>query len=530
MLTIILLTTAAVAVLGTAAMYLVPRTSTNDTWGLTWPRIASGALACMLMAWGVTAAGFHMARASAISYEEYWSGLEDKAWIDTTTCTRDGSCVHEYDCDSYVVMVTKTRQVPYTTTETYTDANGRLSTRTVTKYRTETYTEPETRWHSCPYVTHEYSFKVSDTLGDTHTIGSHWFPASPTSHRWTGTGYRDARFGFGQPSLPNVESGQPGLWVEAKKRLDAGTPGGVTKQMKYDNYILASADDIYAKASDQIAALKKDGLLPTVVTGTYDFYRADKVYGVGDLPGTDKDWQDALLRFNGHFGGEKQGDMHLVVVTDDRVSDPDSYTNALMAYWQSEALGKHALSKNGYVVVVGSTDDQTVAWARGFSGMPLGNEAVNVAVREDLTGTALTPTALLGTPAAPTSGAIGAVMFDESIGFERVQMVDYEYLFAEIEPSGGAKTLISAIIILLGLGIFFGLGMMPVLALAATDAHRRPGRSPRSPFASTSQRVGFGLTPEDLDDLNRFDGFDRTTGRLSRKQRDRFDRDLDGLI
>lgn len=518
MLTIIFVTTAVLTALAAAAMYLVPRSTTNDTWGLTWPRVTAGALACMLLAWGVTAAGFHMARASAVSYQEYWSGLEEKAWIDTTTCTRDGSCVHEYDCDSYVVMVTKTRQVPYTTTETYTDSNGRLSTRTVTKYRTETYQEPETRWHSCPYVTHEYSYRVSDTLGDTHTIGSHWFPTSPSQHRWTGTGYRDARFGFGQPSLPNVESGQPPLWVEAKKRLDAGTPGGVTKQMKYDNYILASADDIYAKASDQIAALKKDGLLPTVATGTYDFYRADKVYPVGDLPGSDKDWQDALLRFNGHFGGEKQGDMHLVVVTDDRISDPDSYTSALMAYWQSEALGKHALSKNGYVVVVGSTDGTTVEWARGFSGMPLGNEAVNVAMREDLTGSAFTPEALLGTPAEPTSGAVGAVMFDESIGFERVQMADYEYLFAEIEPGGLAKTLISITIVLLGLGVFFAMGMIPAIRAATAPGSQRSGRGPA--FAT---RTGFPRRSND------YLGYDRRTGRLSREERDRFD-DLDNLI
>lgn len=503
MLTLILITTIVLTVLGVAAMAFAPRYTTRSVssgvlagWALSWPRIVAGALISLLLAWAVTAAGFSIARGSAVTYYEYWGGHEAKAWVDTTTCTKNGSCRHTYDCDSYWTTET------YTDSETYTKPDGTTGTRSVTK------TRPVQKWNSCPYVTHEYTYKVSDTLRDTHTMGDHWFPASPSQHRWTGPGYQDARWGFGAANLPGVQTGQPIVWVRAKARLDAGTPGGVTKQARYDNYILASQDDIYAKASDKIDALKADGLLPKVVTGTYDFYRADKVYAVGALSG-EKEWQDALLRFNGTFGSEKQGDLHLVVVTDPKVTDPDAYAGAVRAYWQSEDLGKHALSKNGYVVILGSTDGTTVGWARGFSGMPIGNEAVDVAVREDLTGTALTPTAVLGTPAAPASGAVGEVIFDDSIGFDRVQMADYEYLFADIQPGWLARTFIVLVTLFLGMAVWFGLGALPAMAAASTTGRLHSGR------------LRTGGTP-------RFGVEDRLRGRFphSRISGDRFTGDL----
>lgn len=457
MLTLVLIGTALAVLAGLVIKFALPHITPGRDTSLTLTEMVVGTLLCALVVMpAVAGIGISIARAHGATFNEYWSGSEKAAVMDTTTCQRDGSCRRTYDCDSYIVMVTKTRQVPYTATEFYTTSDGRSSTRTVTRYRTETYIEPETRWHSCPYVTHEYTYKVTDTLGDTHTMGSHWFPENPAAHRWTGYGHTAARWGFGAPGLPSgVESGIPTLWAQAKARIDAGTPGGVTKVMGYKNYILASSKDIYEKSSGAIASYKKDGLLPTPVTGTYDFYKANKVYFVGKTPGDAADWQETAMRFNGHFGSERQGDLHLIVVNDARVTDPDTYANAVLAYWQSPELGKNALSKNGYVVIVGSTDGTTVAWARGLSGMPMGNERLTVDVREDLTGSALTPSALFGTPPGQSiDGALGALIFDTDNGFKRVEMKDYDYLYEQIQPTGDQKVFIVIVGFLLALAVW----------------------------------------------------------------------------
>lgn len=442
MLTLVLIGTVLAVLAGLTVKFVLPHTNLGRDTSVTLTEMVVGTLLCALVVMpAVAGIGISIARAHAATFNEYWSGMEQAAVVDTTVCSKDGPCVNEFDCDSYTVLVHKTRSV-----RSGTDSKGNAT------YRTESYTETETRWHSCPYVTHEYTYKVTDTLGDTHVMGNHWFPENPSAHRWTGDGYNDARWGSG---LPSVESGIPPLWAQAKARIDAGTPGGVTKVMGYKNYILASSKDIYAKSSGAIASYKKDGLLPKPVTGTYDFYKANKVYFVGKTPADATDWQETAMRFNGQFGSERQGDLHVIVVNDARITNPDEYTNAVLAYWQSPELGKDALSKNGYVVIVGSTDGTTVAWARGFSGMPMGNERLTIDVREDLTDSTLTPEALFGTPPGKSvDGALGALIFDADNGFKRVEMKDYDYLYAQIQPSGGQKVFIVFIGFLLALAVW----------------------------------------------------------------------------
>jgi hypothetical protein len=305
------------------------------------------------------------------------------------------------------------------------------------KSHTETYTTTETRYHHCPYVDSEHTFEVTDTLGDTYTIGSHWFPKNPERHLW-----RNGR------TLPGVPSGQPEFWVAAKKRIDSGNPGGVTKRAKYDNFILASDADIFAKTSNSVPAYLKAKLLPKVVTKVHSFYLADKAYFPTGTPDGTKDdaWQDAMMRLDGRVGSEKQGDLHLVMVDAVKVPSADEYSQALEAYWQSKALGKNTISKNGIVVVVGFKDGK-VDWARSFTGMPVGNEGFTVSVREDLAGLDADPATLVG--------AIEKLVFaKQPDGFKRVQMTDYRYLFASIQPSGGQKLAVASVAFLLSLLIW----------------------------------------------------------------------------
>src|SRR5262249_8758701 len=155
---------------------------------------------------------------------------------------------------------------------------------------------------------------------------------------------------------------------------DSGNPGPVTAREDYDNYILASQSSILHKFSGSIDQYKKDGVLPKISHDILSPYYASRVYFVGvNPPG---DWQWYINKYDAALGVSLQGDLHLVIVDANKVGSPDDYSQALIAYWQSQEFGKDALSKNGIVVVVGTKDGQTVAWARAGTGMPVGNEAL----------------------------------------------------------------------------------------------------------------------------------------------------------
>lgn len=322
-------------------------------------------------------AGFSLAKRDVLTYHEFWNGWEAKAYIERITCHRDGSCRWTYDCDPYTV------QVPY---ECGDSKNSR------TCYRTET------RYHQCPYVTDEYNYLVTTTLG-TYSIDTHRFPENPDQHRW-------GHFHF--KSLPDylvsqAGVGEPAFWTRAAKRIADGTPGPVTKVNSYENYVLASHYTIlkrYRKAAEEYRALK---LLPAPVAGITDgtFYRANKVLTVGCALRDYERWNGALERLNAAFGMELQGDLRLVLVCDARATaDPDSYAYALEAHWQDSDLFKRsALPKNTVTVILGTSGRKTVSWGRAFTGMPVGNSILTTLVRDRFAAgqqVAWSPDAILG--------------------------------------------------------------------------------------------------------------------------------------
>lgn len=77
----------------------------------------------------------------------------------------------------------------------------------------------------------------------------------------------------------------------------------------------------------------------------------------------------------------------------------------------------------------------------------MGNEGFTVAVREQLTALDTTPDLLL--PAIKN-----LVFAEQPSGFKRVEMKDYRYLFASIQPTGGQKWLISIVAFMLSLGVW----------------------------------------------------------------------------
>jgi hypothetical protein len=114
-------------------------------------------------------------------------------------------------------------------------------------------------------------------------------------------------------------------------------------------------------------------------------------------------WQEALRRFNAALGSKLQGDLHAVVVNSARVSDPHDYLKALRAYWLSGHFGKSAIAKNGIILVVGTTDGQTIDWAQAATAMPYGNNVMLQAMQNNLAPVAgvkqpLTPQHVFGEP------------------------------------------------------------------------------------------------------------------------------------
>lgn len=394
-------------------------------WNTSWPVLAAFTAASVLVLSPFTSwAGYAIGKNSALTYNEFWNGIETGTSVNKDTCEYDGSCRHTYDCD------------PYPVTTHSTDANGNPTS--------ETHTE----WHSCPYVTSEYTWVVHTTLGD-NVVGDRWFPENPGKHKY--------RAGVG---LPNVPSGTPAEYTAAKARLAAGTPGGVTKPAKYKNYFLASEDPVLSRHSAALATYRDAKLLPD--TARYaGMMKAPKLHVVGNLPpGTNyQQWAETVGRLNGALGIERQGDLHVVLVTSEKVTDPDEYTSALRAHWWSEEMGDDPFAKNGIAVVLGSAPgSSTVEWARTFTGMPEGNRALEAQLDDELPGVDFTPDVAIGAPSVSNVGSPDPV-FVHSDGvvntalwgtnaYQRVCMgcddeddigSGYVYLASNVDAPTGAK-------------------------------------------------------------------------------------------
>lgn len=473
----------AVLVLAAGGVFKVLLDRSGSEFQITGTEFVVGALICAVcvipLTWWV---GASIARSSNETFKEFWNGYETQAIFERTACHRDGACVHTYDCD------------PWTTTYTTTDSKGNVTVHTQTHY------------HQCPYTDEEWTFTVDTTLGP-FVIGDHVLPTNPYQHYWRRPG-----FFSGGDHIPHSladHAGVPSVWLAAKRRLDRGDHGPVTAIHDYTNYILAAQHTIEKQYSGSIDGYLKRGLLPKVVSQVHDFYLADKAYFVGVAPHNASAWEDAVNRFDAAFGTDRQGDLHLLIVNAKQIEDPNDWFGALQAYWQSSKLGKHAISKNGLIVAVGTRDGKTVAWARAATGMPLGNELLLQDLESDLQGAPLNAETLLGVPtvrfvnqrqANGKQKVVAQVVHSQGIverdvwgphGFHRVHMkcqkkqdhcVGFGYLSGDVQPTTGQKTLI-------GFMAFF-FSFLVWAALAAVQLPFGPGSSTNRPAFAVSNPFG----------------------------------------
>lgn len=300
------------------------------------------ALAALLAPWGIYSITAAVAKNDDQTFNEYWNGSEVSVSHVSVNCEKNGRCKHYYDCDPHLVL----------TTETYTDEKGNMKSRQVTK----------TEYDSCPYSQEETTYKINTTLGD-FTAGDSLM---------TGPEFRNR-------AIPGGRQNAPALWIEAKNRIEAGNPSGVTKTHQYKNFILASDATLFKDYSEKIEDLQKENLLPLPSNSVRDLYKADKVYNVGDTKVNIGDMNKQLTQLNGYVGSQLSGDFHVVFADASKVGDATDYAKALKAHWTSQDVGKNAIAKNTLTLVVGVTQKDnkpTVAWATGFTGMPGGNESL----------------------------------------------------------------------------------------------------------------------------------------------------------
>jgi len=425
-----MITTILTAILAVMGAGLIAKRLVQDSWyhEITIKEFCIAVIASLVI--GIPA-GFgvvyNMARNSEATFVEFWNGREVRAVERPVACRRDGVCRWEYDCDPYLV--------------TYSCNCTKDGCSTCTR----------TEYHSCPYVNTEYNYYIETTLGN-YTIDNNRFPYDWANQRWR------ARTSIPTHVANRAGVGPPQFWLDALQRLNAGDPWAVTQRREYTNYVLAARSTTIMQRDAETYVQQYKELLPDFDADIYNFYQADKVYGIG--PWNRSAWSDVVARFNASFSFF-QGDLHLTLVDADKHTiDPDAYASALKTYWMRADLGDRPLAKNTFVVILGVRQD-TIEWARAFTGMPVGNDAAVIAVRDDLPGQEFTVANLFGdidlTASKPDygDGVLATILAtSQATKFRRVYMSDFEYLFKEIPVPWGWRVLAGLVSALLSIPLW----------------------------------------------------------------------------
>mgnify|MGYP004496639981 CR=1 FL=1 len=437
MLWALLITAAVVVVTGLALKFSVPWFRPDTYWSITWREFFAGVIAAGLVVIpSVFAVGTALSTADALTYEEFYNGVETDATVAEVECragTEGQSIASGYSNCSHSYNTGKS----YTFTETYTvevsdgcDSNGKNC-----KSHFEQRTRLVTAYIYNPYATKEYTYAITDSLG-----GSYRFPE---------TYVKDGE-GYGGKAIPStIPRGDPAEWTNARKRLDEGNPRPVTRLFRYDNYILASQDDLLKPFSENVERYLDEGILPDHTAniksqplyGFNDSY-ADKVSFVGVEVKDEQAWQESLMSFNAALGSQLRGDLHLVLIDASLVDSATDYVNALKAYWLGEDFGRRAIAKNAIVVVVG-VQGTTVEWGMASTGMPFGNEVMLQGIENFMPDTPLEPSQVIGSPRTVVTPASNEQDEDElrvTLGetpgvLERIVLQDFPFQRACMECS-----------------------------------------------------------------------------------------------
>ena len=214
---------ALIAAIVAACIGLIARLFTNaarpsasfmaSSWGITKAEFATvSAVMISIIIPSTLAIGNKLSIDNIVRYEQYVNGVETRASVEAMTCYEGhrgssaaagkSNCDHTYVSDRY------------SWTETYYES--------VCNSKGECHSEMRTRIES----------------------------ANPVAFRR----------GVAIPG--GIPRGAPSDWIDAKRRLDEGNPRPATIMTSYDNYILASGDEVLKTYAGQIDRYKSAGLLP----------------------------------------------------------------------------------------------------------------------------------------------------------------------------------------------------------------------------------------------------------------------------
>lgn len=436
----------------------------------------------------VTSIGSSLSVAELLRYDQFVNGVETATHDDVTICRAGhagssssagrSNCSHTYVSGSYTWQEMHTRQVC--------TGSGKDQ-----KCHTEVYYTTEHANIYSPYATREHSYSIDSSMGaggsNSYKFQTIYLDADPIPYS-------------AKKAIPdNIPRGAPADWADADKHLKANDPRPVTMMSSYDNYILASQDEVLKTYSSRIDQYKNAGLLPDPATNMMadpisgpSHSLAEKVAFLSVTVTSEDAWQQSVMRFNAAFGMKLQGDLHVVVVNSSRVqsSEAEYYVAALKAYWQSPAYAKRAIAKNAVILVIGSTGG-TIDWARAQTGMPFGNEEMEQWVQDTLPGKSLDPALLFGTPKtvikpgvepskfttddytvtlSTPRGLVEEIMFEKA-PFKRARMscndsncVGYKDLVSKIEPTTGQETWMVVVSSLISLGLWVTVGMTSIVS------------------------------------------------------------------
>jgi len=468
----LIITATIVAVSGLALKFVVPRFLKESDWHISWREFFAGLLTAYIVAIPlVFGVGKALSTSDAVRYEEFYNGVETSATSSVEDCRAGTSGFSQFSGHSNCSFEYRTGET-YTWTETYYVSVETCDSNNDCTSRQESRTREVTDYIYNPYATKEYSYAITDSLGETYNF--------PGSYVKDGEGYE------GGELAADLPRGDPKQWLKSQTRLKEGNPRPVTRLFSYGNYILASEDDMLTPYSEDVEQYLEKEILPvhTADIQTEPLYGfnesyADKVSFVGVEVSDEAVWQDALMSFNAALGSKLRGDLHLVLIDASLVSSPTNYLNALKAYWLSEDFGRRAIAKNAIIVIAGVRGD-TVDWGIASTGMPFGNEVMLRGIQNFLPDTPMDPAQVIGTPhtVVPLAEDSEAqVTLSESPGvleqmvlrdfpFERACMdcveedgeIGYADLVAEIEPEPWQFAIMVSLVGLLSLFWWYNAG------------------------------------------------------------------------
>jgi hypothetical protein len=188
-------------------------------------------------------------------------------------------------------------------------------------------------------------------------------------------------------------------------------------QHHYTNYIKANPDSVLL---GQKGDLKKFGKIIPAYPRIYDYYKVNHILNEG-VPNIDEGtWNWLLSQADKTLGPSKQLNLIVVMVPTD---DP-SYVYAFKDVWVG---GK----KNDAIILIGSTDGHTIAWADVVSWTT--NKGYIINLRD-----AIMHIGILD----KRDEIMGVIVNESQTEFQRMHMKNYKWLTRNFQPSGTAMMIL----------------------------------------------------------------------------------------